>query len=504
MVLRVDDLRAVGLFEAADELALRPAGVVGSRAGDTAFVVVSGRQGSVDTLLAGGGVATRPAAEKLVDDYVAAIRGGLDDPGEFDRLRGLFEADLRVAKAYARWGDDIFDAGGNVIDDLVEAVCSANSFAGDTLVAMADGTMAPIADVQVGDQVSAYDFDTGETVAREVTATLPHTDWLLEAHLSDGSVMSVTEDHRFWSITDTAWVELQDLDTTDMLLTPNGATVTVDWLDWIAGETAPAWDLTVAEEHNFFVAADATAEPLLVHNQTLGTFCDLPIGVELALKLAPVNDALVASGDSGAVNLALKALGRQERIKALDAIANGVTVGASPASRADIARRASTNPTITQSFASSVDSNTLARVLSARNYDSLAAAAPDELFEIARSGRARLAIDADNGNLKVGELRTALAAEADFGIVLSRNTESGADWLIGTKTYDALGPFPRFNEQWSTTTTLRFDEHLRDYDFVIVDVAGLNSSQLETVLEFIDSKSTAEQAKVLLVESVTG
>ena len=91
---------------------------------------------------------------------------------------------------------------------------------------------------------------------RSVTATLPHEDWLLEAHLSDGSILEVTEDHQFWSVTDTAWVELQDLDSTDQLLTPDGAMITVDWLDWEAGDTAPAFDLTIDQEHNFFVAAD--------------------------------------------------------------------------------------------------------------------------------------------------------------------------------------------------------------------------------------------------------
>ena len=69
-------------------------------------------------------------------------------------------------------------------------------------------------------------FDIDSTVGREVTVTLPHTDWLLEAHFSDGTTMSVTENHRFWSVTDDDWVELQDLDTDDQLLTPDGATVT--------------------------------------------------------------------------------------------------------------------------------------------------------------------------------------------------------------------------------------------------------------------------------------
>ena len=68
----------------------------------------------------------------------------------------------------------------------------------------------------------------------------------------------MTEDHRFWSVTDDDWVELQDLDTSDVLLTPDGATVTVDFLDWDAGVTTDAYDLTVDQEHNFFVTADTT------------------------------------------------------------------------------------------------------------------------------------------------------------------------------------------------------------------------------------------------------
>lgn len=211
--------------------------------------------------------------------------------------RTQFDADVaavsssdRAAAGAAQFGrPGLTDS---VLQDIAVSCRVSNSFAGGTLVALADGTFAPIADVQVGDQVLAYDFDTGTTVTREVTATLPHTDWLLEAHLSDGSVMSVTEDHRFWSITDDDWVELQDLDSTDQLLTPDGATVTVDWLDWDAGVTAPAFDLTVDQEHNFFVTADTTAEPVLVHNQTPGLFCGVEVRANQAAKFLAVDVAL--------------------------------------------------------------------------------------------------------------------------------------------------------------------------------------------------------------------
>ena len=75
------------------------------------------------------------------------------------------------------------------LQEFAAACRATNSFSGDTLVSMAHGGSVPIADVQLGDQVLVYDFDTGVTVAREVTATLPHTDWLLESHLSDGSML---------------------------------------------------------------------------------------------------------------------------------------------------------------------------------------------------------------------------------------------------------------------------------------------------------------------------
>ena len=121
----------------------------------------------------------------------------------------------------------------------------------------------------------------------------------------------MTEDHRFWSVTDDDWVELQDLDTSDVLLTPDAATVTVDFLDWDAGVTTDAYDLTVDQEHNFFVTADTTGEPVLVHNQTQGLFCGLPVSVDRALDLLPVEVLLEASNDVDQVRRMLLSLSEQ-------------------------------------------------------------------------------------------------------------------------------------------------------------------------------------------------
>ena len=156
----------------------------------------------------------------------------------------MLEAEQTIVAARAAVRDRLADSNSAALARLDEAegvfatVCRANrSFSADTLVMRADGSQLAIVDVEAGDVVLAWDLETGVPVAREVTATLPHTDWLLDAHFSDGSVLEVTEDHRFWSTTDTAWVELQDLDTSDVLLTPDGVTVTVDFLDWDAGVT---------------------------------------------------------------------------------------------------------------------------------------------------------------------------------------------------------------------------------------------------------------------------
>ena len=278
-------------------------------------------------------------ARNALDDHIAAMRAEMDNPERFDELYALFTENPRAAVAYARWGDGIFDAGGGLRDELLDAVCVANSFGSDTLVALGDGQLLPIADVQVGDEVLAYDFDTGAMVAREVMATLPHTDWLLDAYFSDGTVMEVTEDHRFWSITDDAWVELQDLDSNDQLLTPDGSMVTVDWLDWDAGTAAPAWDLTVDDVHNFFVTAEHDGEPILVHNAQPGWFCGIPVGSELVKRLQPVQDLLEASGDIEHVNSTLRLLTRQDRSKLISIIDEGLPGFDTTVGKAELARR---------------------------------------------------------------------------------------------------------------------------------------------------------------------
>ncbi len=129
---------------------------------------------------------------------------------------------------------------------------------------LANGERRPISEIREGDMVLATDPETGETGAREVIATLPHTDQLLTLRLSSGDVVT-TEDHRYWNDTDQAWQESQDLDEGDRLLTADGDIVTVEGLDWSSVHTDDAYDLDVADLDSFYVGAGD--ESVLVHNQ---------------------------------------------------------------------------------------------------------------------------------------------------------------------------------------------------------------------------------------------
>ena len=134
---------------------------------------------------------------------------------------------------------------------------------------MADGTAIAIADVRVGDVVFAHDPETGLAGAREVLATWPHTDTLVEFEVGDSTV-TTTEDHEFWNVTDQAWQETRHIDAGDLLLTADGATVEAGVLLWDTAHVAPAFDLTIDEIHAYHVTAGD--ESVLVHNQN--DLCD--------------------------------------------------------------------------------------------------------------------------------------------------------------------------------------------------------------------------------------
>jgi RHS repeat-associated protein len=183
-------------------------------------------------------------------------------------IPGSLAAGSRIANA-ADAGHDLSRAT-NKADDLIGAVCS---FSGDTKVLMADGTTKPISEIEVGDEVLAYDPESGERGSRKVTHLWVHEDLMLELELGRARVVT-TEDHPFWSVTDQAWRQAEDLDVGDQVLSAEGRTVVVGGLDLSTTFSGTAYNLTVDDIHTYFVQV-GTSE-VLVHN----TRCDFALKVD--------------------------------------------------------------------------------------------------------------------------------------------------------------------------------------------------------------------------------
>ena len=139
----------------------------------------------------------------------------------------------------------------------------ACSFAGETLVLMADGSTKPISEVKVGDEVMATDPETGEKGARTVTQVWVHKDELVKLEL-DGHLITTTEDHPFWNETDKQWQRADELDPGDAVRSATGQRIRVDGVRNATAHTALAYNLTVDDIHTFFVLA--AERPVLVHN----------------------------------------------------------------------------------------------------------------------------------------------------------------------------------------------------------------------------------------------
>ncbi|MFI7596710.1 polymorphic toxin-type HINT domain-containing protein [Actinoplanes sp. NPDC049681] len=146
--------------------------------------------------------------------------------------------------------------------------CSADSFAPETRVLLADGTTEPIADIEVGEEVLATDPETGATSAEPVTELHRNldTDFAdVTVGASGGDqVVRTTQHHPFWSATTRSWIDAGDLGSGETLL-GRGGPATVKAVDKYTGSRI-MHNLTVASVHTFYVVAGADA--ILVHNCT--------------------------------------------------------------------------------------------------------------------------------------------------------------------------------------------------------------------------------------------
>lgn len=206
---------------------------------------------AVATLLAGAGTAsagTWSSAGNRIGASTPALANIVGAAEHITAGQGQGEA-LRQAEAVVATG---------VAANTAAKVCS---FAGTTLVLMADGSKKPIDQVKVGALVLATDPETGEQVAKTVGHVFVHEDTVIDL-IVDGEVISTTEDHPFWSVTDQRFERADELAAGEEVLSANGRAVTVSGLHLGTVREAVAFNLTVQGIHTYHVGASE----ILVHN----------------------------------------------------------------------------------------------------------------------------------------------------------------------------------------------------------------------------------------------
>ncbi|MFE1443607.1 polymorphic toxin-type HINT domain-containing protein [Streptomyces sp. NPDC058739] len=159
-------------------------------------------------------------------------------------------------------------------DDAVDAAddCT-HCFLAGTGVLMADDTIRPIEDINVGDSVQATDPETGETGPRKVTSLIitehdKHFNELSIATENGIEKLTATYEHPFWSPSELDWVEAAALHPGMTLRTDDGDTVIITG-NRAYTQNARTYNLTVDDLHTYYVLAGQT--PVLVHNSNCPT-----------------------------------------------------------------------------------------------------------------------------------------------------------------------------------------------------------------------------------------
>lgn len=196
------------------------------------------------------------AASVCLGNSTASPVYGYDHLAPFVQIgpvAGVTEEGARVAE-----GCSVVTAGGGVAAKTGAKTCS---FAGATVVLMADGSRKPIDEVVVGDRVIATDPETGEQVAKKVEHVFVHNDTLIDL-VVDGEVVITTEDHPFWSVTDQRFERADELSHGEKVLGADGTVITVSGLELGTAREALAYNLTVEGIHTYHVGETE----VLVHN----------------------------------------------------------------------------------------------------------------------------------------------------------------------------------------------------------------------------------------------
>ena len=177
--------------------------------------------------------------------------------GRAEGALGRAGALLSRAKAVTR--DVIGAARGRMERFVGRGASCMNSFTAGTLVATALGVVA-IGSLQVGDQVLAFNEQTGVTGSYPVSAIHVNSDPVTGVVIINGEVIETTPEHPFFT-SEGGWVDAEDLATGMHVPSSAGAAGTVERVDF-SGARNTMFNLTVEDAHTFYVSHGRW----LVHN----------------------------------------------------------------------------------------------------------------------------------------------------------------------------------------------------------------------------------------------
>ncbi|MCW4384189.1 polymorphic toxin-type HINT domain-containing protein [Salinibacterium sp. SYSU T00001] len=214
--------------------------------------------GTVGALTAGVGVVLGPilksVATTAVGSTVSAVRTAVStvvsrtQPAMSSALSRAPQAATSIAQRAPKPGSGSTQA-------------TRCSFAGATLVLLADGTQKPIDQIKIGDSVLASDPETGRQEAKPVQQVFVHEDVVFDLSVGSETIVT-TEDHPFWSVDESRFKRADELEVGDHVLSGDDTSLAVSGVMPGSERVALAYNLAVADIHTYHVGFKS----VLVHN----------------------------------------------------------------------------------------------------------------------------------------------------------------------------------------------------------------------------------------------
>lgn len=163
-------------------------------------------------------------------------------------------------------------------------------FVAGTLIKTSEG-LIPIEEIRVGDEVFAYNIETGETELKEVKQLFVHEENELVHLVINGEKIDTTKNHPFF-VENLGFISAKDLQAGDELSLYDGSTASVESMEIeVLDEPVLVYNFEVEDFHTYFVGR----YEVLVHNTCegetqsgLGSQADIKTGVGYGASDNPV------------------------------------------------------------------------------------------------------------------------------------------------------------------------------------------------------------------------